>query len=78
MNTSIGIGVLGAGTVGGTLISRLVDDRAAIAVKTGLELRVKRVAVRDLAKVRDFTVDDGVLTDDLLSVVNDPEIALIV
>ncbi len=78
MNTSIGVGILGAGTVGGTLISRLVDDREAIATKTGLELCVKRVAVRDLAKERDFTVDDGVLTDDLLSVVNDPEIDLIV
>ena len=78
MNTSIGVGILGAGTVGGTLISRLVDDREAIATKTGLEFRVKRVAVRDLAKERDFTVDDGVLTDDLLSVVNDPEIDLIV
>jgi homoserine dehydrogenase len=39
---------------------------------------VKRVAVRDLGKERGFTVDDGVLTDDLLSVVNDPEIDLIV
>jgi homoserine dehydrogenase len=78
MNTSIGVGVLGAGTVGGTLISRLVDDRGAIAAKTGLELCIKRVAVRDLTKRRSFSVDDGVLTDDLLGVVNDPEIALIV
>lgn len=78
MNTSIGVGILGAGTVGGTLISRLVDDRGAIAAKTGLELCIKRVAVRDLTKRRGFSVDDGVLTDDLLGVVNDPEIALIV
>ena len=40
MNSTIGIGVLGAGTVGGTLIARLVDDHAAIAAKTGLDLRV--------------------------------------
>ncbi len=78
MHNSIGIGVVGAGTVGGTLISRLVDDREAIAAKTGLELCVKRVAVRDLAKARNFTVGDGVLTDDLWSVVEDPEIDLIV
>ncbi|MEA3501378.1 MAG: homoserine dehydrogenase, partial [Actinomycetota bacterium] len=64
MNTSIGVGILGAGTVGGTLISRLVNDREAIAAKTGLELCVKRVAVRDLARARSFTVGDGVLTDD--------------
>jgi len=78
MISSIGIGVLGAGTVGGTLIARLVDDHAAIAAKTGLDLRVKRVAVRDLDKPRAFTVADGVLTDDRLSVIDDPEIDLVV
>src|SRR5665811_382178 len=78
MNTSIGVGVLGAGTVGGALIRRLVDDRAAIAAKTGLDLRLRRVAVRDLGKERAFTVGAGVLTDDLWSVVEDPEIDLVV
>ena len=78
MNASIGIGVLGAGTVGGTLITRLVHDRAAIAAKTGLDLRVLRVAVRDLSKPRSFTLEYGVITDDLQSVVDDPEIDLVV
>jgi len=78
MNASIGIGVLGAGTVGGTLITRLVHDRAAITAKTGLDLRVLRVAVRDLSKPRSFTLEYGVITDDLQSVVDDPEIDLVV
>jgi homoserine dehydrogenase len=78
MNTSIGIGVLGAGTVGGTLISRLVDDRAAIAAKTGLDLRVLRVAVRDVEKERSFSLEYGVVTDDLQSVVDDPGVDLVV
>ncbi len=78
MNSTIGVGVLGAGTVGGTLIARLVDDHAAIAAKTGLDLRVKRVAVRDLDKLRSFTVADGVVTDDRMSVIDDPEIDLVV
>ena len=78
MNSTIGIGVLGAGTVGGTLIARLVDEHAAIAAKTGLDLRVKRVAVRDLDKARNFAVADGVLTDDRMSVIDDPEIDLVV
>ena len=77
MNSTIGIGVLGAGTVGGTLVARLVDDHAAIATKTGLDLRVKRVAVRDLDKPRDFTVTNGVLTDDRMSVIDDPDIDLV-
>lgn len=78
MYASIGVGILGAGTVGGTLIARLVDEREAIAAKTGLDLHVKRVAVRDLEKPRPFTVGDGVLTDDLGSVIDDPEIDLVV
>ena len=41
METTIGIGLLGAGTVGGTLIRRLVDEHAAIEAKTGLDLRVR-------------------------------------
>ena len=78
MDTTIGVGVLGAGTVGGTLISRLVDEHAAIEAKTGLDLRVKRVAVRDLDKLRSFTVADGVVTYDRMSVIDDPEIDLVV
>ena len=74
MESTVGIGILGAGTVGGALIRRLVDDHAAIAAKAGLDIPVRRVAVRDLARQRPFTVADGVLTDDPWRVVNDPEV----
>ena len=47
---AVGIGVLGAGTVGGTLIRRLTQDGAAVSAKTGLDLEVRRVAVRSPAR----------------------------
>jgi homoserine dehydrogenase len=78
MNTTVGIGVLGAGTVGGTLIRRLVSDHAAIEAKTGLDLEVRRVAVRSLDKERNFEVGPGVLTDNPHDVVADPSVGLIV
>lgn len=78
MDSTVGIGILGAGTVGGPLIRRLVEDRASIAMKTGLDLEVKRVAVRDTAKLRPFTVADGVLTGDAREVVGDPGVDLVV
>lgn len=78
MERGIGIGILGAGTVGGTLIRRLVADGDAIEAKTGLRLCVERVAVRDPAKAREFTLPDGVLTTDPFAVVRDPEVALVV
>jgi homoserine dehydrogenase len=78
MESTVGIGILGAGTVGSALIQRLVDDHVAIAAKTGLDFSVRRVAVRDLGKARAFEVPDGVLTDDPWLVVNDPEVMLVV
>lgn len=77
MNT-IGIGLLGAGTVGGTLIHRLVEEHAAIAAKTGLDLQIHAVAVRDPAKKRAFSAPEVHITTDAASVVDDPAVDLIV
>jgi len=78
MDSTVGIGILGAGTVGGTLIRRLVDDHAAIVAKTGLDLQVRRVAVRDPGKPRLVDLPAGVLTADPAEVVADPEVRLVV
>jgi homoserine dehydrogenase len=78
MERSIGIGLLGAGTVGGTLISRLVGESEAIAMKTGLTFDVRRVGVRDVSRERPFTVSEGMLTDQLAEVINDPSVDLVV
>lgn len=78
MNSAVGVGILGAGTVGGTLIRRLVSDRDAIEAKTGLSFDVRRVAVRDTGKERAFDVPDGLLTADPQMVVDDPSVQLIV
>jgi len=77
MNT-IGIGLLGAGTVGGTLIHRLVSEHAAIAAKTGLDLQIRRVVVRDPAKPRSFDLPEGVITTDAQAMVDDPAVDLVV
>lgn len=77
MNT-IGIGLLGAGTVGGTLIRRLVEDHAAIAAKTGLDLQVRAVAVRDPGKSRSFELPAGVITTDAAGLIANPDVDLLV
>ena len=76
--STVGIGILGAGVVGGTLVRRLVDDAEAIAAKTGLNLEVRKVAVRDLERDRPFTLPEGVLVDDAAQVIEDPEVKLVV
>ncbi|HHC08869.1 MAG TPA: homoserine dehydrogenase [Actinobacteria bacterium] len=78
MRTTIGIGLLGAGTVGGTLLRRLVGDHEAILAKTGLDLQVRRVAVRDPAKARSFELPAELLTTDPRAVVEDPGVDLVV
>ncbi len=72
----VGIGILGGGVVGGSLARRLLADRASIAEKTGLDLELIRVAVRDLEKARPFP--PGYTTSDLGEVVDDPRVSLVV
>lgn len=78
MERSIGIGLLGAGTVGGTLVARLIGDADAISSKTGLTFDVRRVGVQNLGKERPFSFTDGLLTDQLAEVVDDPSVDLVV
>lgn len=76
--STIGVGILGGGTVGGSLAKRLLDEQQVIAAKSGITFEVRRVGVRDLNKPRGFEAVDGLLTDDLGQVVDDPDIQLIV
>lgn len=72
----VGVGILGGGTVGGTLARKLLDDHEVIAAKSGIQLELVRVAVRDLDKVRSFPAEYA--TTDLVSVVDDPSVRLVV
>ena len=78
MDTTVRIGVLGAGIVGGTLIRRLIEDREAITARTGLDLQVRRIAVRSTTKARAYPLPADLVTDDPFEVVSDPEVDLVV
>ena len=71
------IGLLGAGTVGGSLITLLRERREAITARTGIELVVSRVCVSDLTKDRPG-IDRQILTDDPWSVVGADDVDLVV
>jgi homoserine dehydrogenase len=68
--------VLGAGTVGSALIGRLIDDRS-IGSGSGLDLAVRRIAVKHISKKRPFDLP-GLVTDQAEWVVNDPSIDVVV
>ncbi len=72
----VGVGILGGGTVGGTLARKLLTERENIAAKSGVELELVKVAVRDLERERPFPAEYA--TDDLQSVVDHPDVGLVV
>lgn len=77
MERTITIGFLGCGNVGGgvwKLLNGFADD---IAHRTGLRFFIKRVLVRSLAKKRDIDFPEGVLTDRVEDVLDDPEISIV-
>ena len=72
------VGVLGCGTVGSSLISLVQRQRATIASRTGLQLEVTRVAVRDVSRPRAVELAPEVLTTDPAAVVADPAVDVVV
>jgi len=77
-SAEVRVGVLGCGHVGGALVGLLAADGDGIAERTGVRLRVARVAVRNLARERSVKIDPELLTHDAASVVSDPAVDVVV
>ena len=65
----IGLGLLGLGNVGAGVIKVLEDNARAIEARLGTQIRVRAIAVRDVAKARLVDVDPALLTTDAESVI---------
>ena len=74
----INLGFLGAGVVGAGTLDLLARRREQIARAIGVELVVRRVAVRSPSRTRDVIVDPSLLTGDALAVIDDPSIDVVV
>lgn len=72
------VGLLGCGNVGGALVPLLRAQRDSIAARTGLDLSVRSVAVRNMSRDRGVDLGDAQLTNDAMAVVSDPDIDVIV
>ena len=72
------VGLLGCGNVGSAIV-RLLDEHAdRIAARAGADLEVTRVVVRDLTRARDVKLAPERFTTDAASVVEGPDIDVIV
>jgi homoserine dehydrogenase len=73
---TVRIGLLGCGTVGSGLVELVRRNRGVVAGRTGLELEVRRVLVRDPKKARPVGRDQ--ITTDPAAVLDAPDIDIVV
>jgi homoserine dehydrogenase len=72
------VGLLGCGTVGAALVRLVEQQNDAIESRTGLRLRVARVAVRNASKDRGVDLPADIFTNDADAVVTDPSVDVVV
>jgi homoserine dehydrogenase len=78
MDDQIGIGLAGLGTVGAGVFKHLQQNRVLIAERLGLELAVRRIAVRDVGKKREVQPSSKLLTNRWEDLVEDPDVHIVV
>jgi homoserine dehydrogenase len=74
----INIGILGFGTVGAGVVEGVLRNGGLIAERTGILPKIGKIADLDIESDRGVNVDPSVLTTDALSVIDDPDIDVIV
>ena len=75
---SLKVGLLGIGTVGGGTYTVLTRNQEEIARRAGCKIEIVKVADRNLELAKKLTNGQVEVTDDVLSVVTDPNIDVIV
>ncbi len=75
---TIHIGLAGLGNVGAGVFKNLEQNGDLIRQRTGADIRVKRVVVRDLSRTRDVAVPAEMVTTQWQDLVQDPDIQVIV
>lgn len=74
----VNIGLIGFGTVGGSVVKILKERKELIKRKLDAELVIKRIADKDISTPRGVKVDPGILTRKIDDVLNDPEINMVI
>lgn len=74
----INIGILGFGTVGSGIVEILNKKGRVLKEKTGEDIYVKKVLVKNIGKDRDIKLENGILTNDVEEILKDDEIEIVV
>ena len=77
-SSPLNVGLIGLGTVGTQVAERMLTWQSQLARRAGVELCLRRVLVRDLAKPRSVDVGTELLTTNAADLLDDPKIDVIV
>lgn len=72
------VGLLGLGTVGGAVAKMLTEYPDRLMDRSGRPIELAKILVRDPSKTRSVNVPPGLITTDLATILQDPDIDLIV
>lgn len=75
--SALEVGLIGAGTVGGEVARRLHSRAEELERRVGCPIHLRRVAIRDAARVRPG-IPAELLTTDVDAVLSDPEVSIVV
>ena len=75
---SLKVGLLGIGTVGGGTYTVLTRNQEAISRRAGRKIEIVKVADRNVELAKNLTNGQVDVTDDVFSVVNDPNVDVVV
>ena len=68
----INIGLIGFGNIGCGVVKILQQRKSLLTKKIGIEIVIKKICDKDIAKKRDVSVDRNLLTRDANEIINDP------
>lgn len=78
MKNTVNVGILGYGNIGMGTAQILIENKAVIDARTGRNIVLKKIADLDIERIRPYQVSRNLLTTDASSVINDPEIDVVV
>ncbi len=78
MTRSVQVGVLGFGSVGTGVIKLLKQNHAQLLRRSGVDLKIAAIAVRNKRKDRAVRVNPKILTEDPFGIVKDPRIDIVI
>jgi homoserine dehydrogenase len=78
MDCTVGIGLLGCGTVGASVAQRLLEEREAIERRSGVRFALQAIAIANPSKARLAALDPRLFTKNARAVIDDPRVDLII